>query len=156
MSKWKIRMDEDGFPVRPAADESSVGLTVVVSGWGGSIRVTDVGITGTVVGVGRTRLKVEVTKGAAGVHVGDVFPVGSMFLQILDEMPDDWDPVAEQKAEQEARAKRTREVIARRESLLTAWREVQSLIAAAETDVERIALEIRADEIDAELAETFS
>lgn len=156
MSKWKIRMGEDGFPVRPAADESSVGLTVIVSRWGGNIRVTDVGITGRVVGVGRTRLKVEVTRGAAGVHVGDVIPVGPAFLQVLDEMPDDWDPKAEQMAERAAAGALLMEQVERRKSLLKAWRDVQALIAAAETDEERIALEVRADEIDAELAETFA
>ena len=156
MSKWRIRMGEDGFPVRPAADESSVGLTVVVARWGGSIRVTDVGITGRVVGVARTRLKVEVTRGAADVHVGDVIPVGTAFLQVVDEMPDDWDPEAVREAKQAASVTRTRDLLERRRALTKDWREVQTLIAAAESDEERTALEVRADEIDAELAETFA
>lgn len=161
MSKlWRHRVGIGDEPLHPALNESSVGLTVRISRWGGNVRVTDIGVVGRVVGVGRTRLRLEVVvgNGGGGVMVGDTLSVSPGMLFVVDEVSEEeWHRLeAEKQAAAAAAGARLRATVELRADLLKEFRRVVGLAEAAETDEEREALEFQRDEIDALIAETFA
>lgn len=74
--------DERGWSVNPPLDESAIGTVVFIARRGGGISVHECGLFARVIGVGRTRLKIELLGGHPSYEGRDVLNALPTCLQV--------------------------------------------------------------------------
>jgi len=79
---YVMARNEHGWAVHPPIDDSAMGTMVRVAGYGYGATMHDDGLFGRVVGVGRTRLKVELLGHHPSNHDRQVLSVGAPCLQV--------------------------------------------------------------------------